>query len=124
MPAVKGTGSCMTAVICAYRGLIQLKGVSKRVHESQVEVPSKQLVQVRCCNSIWPAHISNESDRCIAPGTHWGSLSSLNWSKVQITHSGLMQCCPLKSAVMCYDLPHHRAYMTLSAVEGQGQCKQ
>ena len=54
-PAVKGAGSCTTVGVYAYRSLIQLKGGSKGVHESQVEVPSKQLVKVRCCDSIWPA---------------------------------------------------------------------
>ena len=46
----------MTVGACAYRSLIQLKGCSKGVHESQVEMPSKQLVEVRCCDSIGPAN--------------------------------------------------------------------
>ena len=54
-PAVKGAGSCTTVGVCAYRSLIQLKGGGKGVHESQIEMPSKQLVKVRCCDSIWPA---------------------------------------------------------------------
>lgn len=93
MPAVKGIASCMTADICAYRGLIQLKGGSKGMHESQVEVPSKQLVKVRCCDSIWPADSFNESDSRITPWTHWGFLSSLNRPRCRLTSTAYTVLC-------------------------------